>query len=85
MNAVDPVISKKLKYNLPSILQAFTHFCYSVRGVIGRWAGWAIVHPVFGRIEGDNRQQWRAALLLALPILGSQLRPCVGKEQCTYF
>ena len=40
------------------------------RGVSGRWAGWAIAHPVFGRIEGA------ATLLLARTVLGSHLRPC---------
>ena len=24
----------------------------TIRGVSGGWAGWAIAHPVFGRIEG---------------------------------
>ena len=42
---------------------------YFILPVTGGWAGWAIAHPVFGRIEG-------AALLLAHPALGSQLRPC---------
>ena len=26
--------------------------CYSSRGVSGGWAGWAIAHTDFGRIEG---------------------------------
>ena len=38
-------------------------------GVTGGWAGWAIAHPIFSKIEG-------IALLLADPALGSQLRPC---------
>ena len=46
------------------------------RGVSGGQAGWAIAHPVFGRLEGATRQRRRAALLLAHPDLGSQLRPC---------
>ena len=29
------------------------------RGVTGGWAGWAIAHPGFGRIEGAARQQQR--------------------------
>ena len=42
-----------------------------IRGVSGGWAGWAIVHPVFGRIV-MRRQQWRqAALLHAHPDLGT--------------
>ena len=49
---------------------------YLYRGVSGGWAGWAIAHPVFGRIEGAaGRRQRRAALLLAHPVLGSHLRP----------
>ena len=35
----------------------------------------AIVHPVFGKKEGTAGQRWRATLLLAHPVLGSQLRP----------
>ena len=46
------------------------------RGVTGEWAEWAIADPVFGRIEGAAGQWRRAALLLAHPALGSQLRPC---------
>ena len=43
------------------------------RGVTG---GWAIAHPVFGRIEGaDGQRQQRATLLTAHPVFGSQLRP----------
>ena len=41
------------------------------------WAGWAIAHPVLGKIEGATRQWWRAALLLAHPVLGSHLRPLI--------
>ena len=43
------------------------------RSVAGGWAGWAIAHPVFGRIEGAARQRYRAALLLAHPVLNSNL------------
>ena len=46
-----------------------------VSGVTGVWAGWAIAYPVFGRIEGASRQWQCAALLLAHPVLGSQLCP----------
>jgi hypothetical protein len=45
------------------------------RGVTGGWAGRAIAHPVLGRIEGAGGQRRRAALLLAHPVLGNQLRP----------
>ena len=52
----------------------FPHIKY--RGVSGGWLGWAIAHPVFGRIEGvAGRRQWRSALLIAHPVLGSHLRP----------
>ena len=44
------------------------------RGVTGGWAGWAIAHPVFGRIEGPAWQRRRTTLLLAHPVSGSQLR-----------
>ena len=37
------------------------------RGVSGGWAGWAIAHSVFGRIEGAAGQWRRATLLLAPP------------------
>lgn len=48
------------------------------RGVTGGWAEWAIAHPVFGRIEGAaGQRRWRALLLLAHPVLGTHLRPCV--------
>ena len=51
------------------------------RGVSGRWAGWAIAHPVFGRIEGAaGRRQRCATLLLAHPVLASLLRPCNNNE-----
>jgi len=46
------------------------------RGVTGGWAGWAIAHPFFFRIEGAAGQRRRAALLLAHPAFGSHLRPC---------
>ena len=49
----------------------FMIFVKTCRGVSGGWAGWAIAHPVFGRIEGAAGQRWRAALLLAPPVLGS--------------
>ena len=29
------------------------YFCTMSRSVTGGWAGWAIAHPVFGRIEGQ--------------------------------
>ena len=52
------------------------------RGVSGGWAGWAIAHPVFGRIEGAAGRRRggaaaaaRAKLLHAHPVLGSHLRP----------
>ena len=48
-----------------------------LRGVSGVWAGWAIAHPVFGKIEGAAGQWRRTALLLVLPVLGSYLRPCI--------
>ena len=35
------------------------------RGISGRWAGWPIAHPVFGRIEGTAGQWQRATLQLA--------------------
>ena len=50
------------------------HFLRICRGVGGRLAMWAIANPVFGRIEGAARQWWRAALVLAHPVLGSQFR-----------
>ena len=34
-------------------------------GVTGGWAGWAIAHPGFGRIEGVARQLRRTKLLIA--------------------
>ena len=39
------------------------------------WVGWAIAHPAFGRIEGTARYWRLTTLLLAHPILDSQLRP----------
>ena len=48
---------------------------FHIRGVTGGWAGWAIAHPDFDRIEGAAGQRWRAALLLAHPAFGSHLRP----------
>ena len=48
-------------------------FTYFYRGVSGGGAGGAIAHPVFGRIEGAARQRYRAALLLAHPVLNSNL------------
>ena len=60
-------------------LQIFADKLTLYRGVSGRWAGWAIAHPVFGIIEGATGQRRRAALhtryVLAHPVLGSQLRP----------
>ena len=35
----------------------------------GRWSGWAIAHPDFGRIEGAAGERWHAALLLAHQVL----------------
>ena len=52
------------------------------RGVIG---GWAIAHPIFGRIEFAAGQQLCAALLLAQPVLGSQLRPCLVQVSTTLY
>ena len=47
-----------------SCLLVKTAFCYwsfvekrEGRGVSGGWAGWAIAHPDFGRIEGAARKQ----------------------------
>ena len=51
--------------------------CILFRGVNGGWARWAIAHQVFGRIEGAAGEWRRAALLLAHPVLGSQLRPAI--------
>ena len=45
------------------------------RGVTGRWTRWAIAHPVFGKIVMRRRKWQQAGLLLAHPVLGSQLRP----------
>ena len=45
------------------------------RGVTGGWAEWAIAQPDFDRIVGTTGQRRRAALLLAHPAFGSQLRP----------
>ena len=45
-----------------------------------RVARWTFTHPNFGRIEGNAKQWWHAALTLAHvghPVLGSQLRPWV--------
>jgi hypothetical protein len=51
------------------------------RGVSGMWAGWAIAHPFFGRIEGAARRRQRSAtLLLAHPVLASHLRPWLKIE-----
>ena len=36
---------------------------YEVRGVSGGWPGWAIAHPVFGRIEGAAGRQRQATIL----------------------
>ena len=47
------------------------------RGVTGGWAGGAIAHPDFGKLEGTAGQRRRAALLLAHPDFGSYLRPCI--------
>ena len=51
-----------------------------LRGVTGGWAGWPIAHPVLGRIEGAAGQRRCAALLIAHPVFGSQLRPCNNKK-----
>ena len=45
------------------------------RSVSGGCSGWAIIHPVFGRVEGATGKWGIAALLLAHPVLGSQLSP----------
>ena len=47
----------------------------TIRGVTGGWAWWAIAHLVSARIEGADGQLRRAALLIAHPVFGSQLRP----------
>ena len=47
------------------------------KGVTGGWSGWAIAYPVKGRIEGAAGQQRRAALLIAHPVFGSYLLPCI--------
>ena len=46
------------------------------RGITGGWTGWAIAHPVMGRIKGAAMQWLRVALPLAQSTLGSQLSPC---------
>ena len=46
----------------------------SFRGVTGGWAGLEIAQQVFGRIECAAKLQRSTALLLANPVLGSQLR-----------
>ena len=54
-----------------------------LRRVSGGWAGWAIAHQDFGRIEGAARKRRRRAshyVLLAHPDLGSYLRPCFCTE-----
>ena len=58
-----------------SLAASMTILC---RGVIEEGAGQAIANPVFGMLKGTARQRRRAALLLAHPDLGSQLRPCYG-------
>ena len=40
----------------------------------------AIAPADFGRIVGAARQWWRAALLLAPPVLCSHLRPCIERK-----
>ena len=35
------------------------------RGDRSGWAGWARIHPDFGRLEGTTRQQQHISLLLA--------------------
>ena len=44
-------------------------FSIYLRGVSGWWAGRAIAHPDFDRIEGPAGQRLRASLLLAHPVL----------------
>ena len=51
------------------------------RGVTVGWAGWAIAHPIFGKIVMRWQERRRTALLLAHPVLGSQLRPCSMQVQ----
>ena len=49
---------------------------------MGGRGGGAIACPGFGRIEhsGGSAQWWHAALLLAHPVLGSFLRPCINNN-----
>ena len=73
-NFIPKSVQQMISYE--SIMMASKQVSYiSIRGVSGGWAGWAIAHPVFGRIEGVAGQRRRAALLLAHPVLRSQLRP----------
>mgnify|MGYP001278063775 CR=1 FL=1 len=51
------------------------NYVLEFRGEGDGWAEWAIAHPGFGRIEGVTRKRRITALLLAHPVLGSQLRP----------
>ena len=67
---------KKIRFCLIIIY----YFSYIVQR---RKAGWAIAHPVFGRIEGAAGRQRHATLLLAHPVLGSHLRPCSMKSTTT--
>ena len=63
-------------------------FLIFYRGITGGWAGWAIAHLVFGRIEGAAGQRRRAALLIAHPVFGSQLRVLckqIGEKLSTFY
>ena len=62
----------RLKTEVDCLVSRISKAVFSIRGVSGRWAGWAIAHPDFGRIEVAAGQRPRAALLLAHPVLGSQ-------------
>jgi hypothetical protein len=48
------------------------YICMYQRGISGRWAD-----PCFGRREGADGQWQCTALLLAHPVLGYYLRPCI--------
>ena len=48
------------------------------RDVTGRWAGWEIAHPVFGRMEASSGSGGAPHYYLPSPFLGSQLRPWIN-------
>ena len=57
-------------------LQNSTIVYYTIQGRQGRWAGWAIAHQDFGRIEGAVGQQRQAALVLAQSDFQTLCHPC---------